>query len=61
MSGRGVFTRRRFLTGAGGLVAAAVAAGVVIDHSASGTAVPLADLPAPLPGLPVRQHAWERR
>jgi hypothetical protein len=59
MSGRGVFTRRRFLTGAGGLVAAAVAAGVVIDHSASGLAVPLAALPAPVPGLPARQHAWD--
>ncbi|HEX3804160.1 MAG TPA: hypothetical protein VHV75_15090 [Solirubrobacteraceae bacterium] len=59
MSGRGVFTRRRFLTGAGGLVAAAVAAGVVIDHSASGTAVPLAVLPAPVPGLPPGQHAWD--
>ena len=59
MSGRGVFTRRRFLTGAGGFVAAAVAAGVVIDQSASGPAVPLAVLPAPVPGLPVRQHAWD--
>ena len=58
MSSRGVLTRRRFLTGAGGL-AAAVAAGVVIDHSASGSAVPLADLPAPVSGLPVRQHAWD--
>ena len=59
MSGRGVFTRRRFLTSAGGLVAGAVAAGVVIDHSASGLGVPLADLPALVPGLPVRQHAWD--
>jgi hypothetical protein len=59
MSGRGVFTRRRFLTGAGGLAAAAVAAGVVIDQSAGGPAGPLAVLPAPLPGLPVRQYAWD--
>ncbi len=59
MNTRGVFTRRRFLTGAGGLATAAVAAGVVIDHSASGSAVPLAGLPAQLPGLPVRQHAWD--
>lgn len=59
MSGRGVFTRRRFLAGAGGFAAAAIAAGVVIDQSAAGTAVPLAALPAPVPGLPVRQHAWE--
>ena len=59
MSARGVFTRRRFLTGAGGVAAAAVAAGVVIDQSASGLAVPLADLPAPVPGLPARQHAWD--
>jgi hypothetical protein len=59
MSGRGVLTRRRFLTGAGGLVAAAVAAGVVIDQSAGGPAGPLADLPAPVPGLPVRQYAWD--
>jgi hypothetical protein len=59
MSGRGVFTRRRFLTGAGGLVAAAVAAGVVIDQSAGGPAGPLAVLPAPVPGLPVRQYAWD--
>ncbi|HWD69687.1 MAG TPA: hypothetical protein VG293_05790 [Solirubrobacteraceae bacterium] len=59
MSARGVFTRRRFLTGAGGLAAAAVAAGVVIDQSASGLAVPLAVLPAPVSGLPVRQHAWD--
>ncbi|MGH2836606.1 MAG: DUF7405 family protein, partial [Solirubrobacteraceae bacterium] len=49
----------RFLTGAGGIVAAAVAAGVVIDQSASGLAVPLAVLPAPVLGLPVRQHAWD--
>ena len=55
MGGRGVFTRRRFLIGAGGLVAA----GVVIDQSASGSAVPLAVLPEPVPGLPVRQHAWD--
>jgi hypothetical protein len=53
-----VFTRRRFLTGAGGLAAAAIAAGVAIDLSASGLAVPLADLPAPVPDLPPRQHAW---
>jgi hypothetical protein len=59
VSGRGVFTRRRFLTGAGGIAAAAIAAGVAIDLSASGLAVPLADLPAPLPGLPPRQHAWD--
>jgi hypothetical protein len=59
MSGRGVLTRRRFLTGAGGVLAAAVAAGVVIDQSASGTAVPLAVLPAPVPGLPLRQYAWD--
>jgi hypothetical protein len=59
MSTRGVFTRRRFLTGAGGLVAAAVAAGVVIDQSAGGPAGPLAVLPAPVPGLPVRQYAWD--
>ena len=59
MSERGVLTRRRFLTGAGGLVAAAVAAGVVIDQSASGTAVPLAVLPGAVAGLPLRQHAWD--
>ena len=59
MSTRGVFTRRRFLTGAGGLVAAAVAAGVVIDQSAGGPAGPLAVLPEPVPGLPVRQYAWD--
>ena len=59
MSARGALTRRRFLTGAGGLVAAAVAAGVVIDQSASGLAVPLAALPDAVPGLPVRQHAWD--
>ena len=59
MSSRGVLTRRRFLTGAGGLVAAAVAAGVVFERPASGSAVPLADLPALLPGLPVRQFAWD--
>jgi hypothetical protein len=59
MSTRGVFTRRRFLTGAGGLVAAAVAAGVVIDQSAGGPVGPLAVLPAPVPGLPVRQYAWD--
>ena len=59
MSTRGVLTRRRFLTGAGGLVAAAVAAGVVIDQSAGGPAGPLAVLPAPVPGLPVRQYAWD--
>ena len=58
MTARGVLTRRRFLAGAGGLVAAAVAAGVVIDQSASGSAVPLADLPGSVPGLPPRQHAW---
>jgi hypothetical protein len=58
VSESGVFTRRRFLTAAGGLVAAAAAAGVAMDHSASGSAVPLADLPAPVAGLPVRQHAW---
>jgi hypothetical protein len=55
----GVLTRRRFLAGAGGLAAAAVAAGVAIDHSASGRAVPLADLPVPVPGLSPRQHAWD--
>ncbi|HEX3616738.1 MAG TPA: hypothetical protein VHU61_09380 [Solirubrobacteraceae bacterium] len=59
MSGRGVFTRRRFLTGAGGLAAVAVAAGVVIDQSAGGPAGPLAVLPAPVSGLPVRQYAWD--
>jgi hypothetical protein len=59
MTDRGVLTRRRFLTGTAGLVAAAVAAGVVIDHSASGSAVPLADLPASVPGLPARQHGWD--
>jgi hypothetical protein len=59
MSGRGVLTRRRFLAGAGGLAAAAVAAGVVIDQSAGGTAVPLAVLPPALSGLPERQFAWE--
>jgi Dyp-type peroxidase family len=59
VSDRGVLTRRRFLTGAGGLAAAAVAAGVVIDHSASGRAVPLAALPVPVPGLDPRQHAWD--
>jgi len=59
MSGRGAFTRRRFLTGAGAVAATAVAAGVAIDLSASGRTVPLADLPAPIPGLPPRQYAWE--
>jgi hypothetical protein len=59
MSARGVLTRRRFLTGAGGLAAAAVAAGVVIDQSAGGPAGPLAVLPAPVPGLPMRQYAWD--
>jgi hypothetical protein len=59
MSGRGVLTRRRFLTGAGGLAAAAVAAGVVIDQSAGGPAGPLAVLPVPVPGLPARQYAWD--
>jgi hypothetical protein len=58
MTARGVLTRRRFIAGAGGLVAAAVAAGVAIDQSASGSALPLADLPGPVPGLPSRQHAW---
>jgi len=58
VSDRGVLTRRRFLTGAGGLAAAAIAAGVAIDLSTSGPAVPLVDLPAPVPGLPSRQHAW---
>jgi hypothetical protein len=58
MIGRGALTRRRFLTRGGGIAAGAVLAGVVIDQSASGLAVPLADLPAAKPGLPVRQHAW---
>ena len=58
MTARGVFTRRRFLAGAGGLVAAGVAAGVAIEQSASGSALPLADLPGPVSGLPARQHAW---
>jgi hypothetical protein len=55
---RSVFTRRRFVAGSGA-VAAAVAAGAVMDQSASGRAVPLADLPAPVDGLPVSQHAWD--
>jgi hypothetical protein len=58
MTARGVFTRRRFIAGAGGLVAAGVAAGVAIDQSASGSALPLADLPRPVSGLPLSQHAW---
>ena len=58
MSSRGVITRRRFLAGAGGIAAAALAAGVVIEQSAKGSDVPLARLPALIPGLPERQHAW---
>ncbi len=58
MSGHGVITRRRFLAGAGGLAAAALAAGVVIEQSAKGSDVPFAHLLTLLPGLPERQHAW---
>ncbi len=54
-----MITRRRFLAGAGGLAAAALAAGVVIEQSAKGSDVPLAHLPAMLAGLPERQHAWD--
>ncbi len=59
MSDRRGLTRRRFLKGAGGLAVVAVAAGVAIDLSTSGPAGPLVDLPAPVPGRPTRQHAWE--
>jgi hypothetical protein len=58
MNARGALTRRRFIAGAGGLAAAGIAAGLAIDQSASGSALPLADLPRPVPGLPPRQHAW---
>jgi hypothetical protein len=54
-----VISRRRFLTGAGGLAAGALAAGVVIEQSARGSNVPLTYLPTALPGLPERQHAWD--
>jgi hypothetical protein len=60
MTGGTGLTRRRFLIGAGGLAAAAAAAGIALDaRSASGTAVPLVPLPDQPAGLPARQHAWE--
>ena len=60
MSDGGGLTRRRFLIGAGAVVAAAIAAGVAVDaRNASGIAVPLVPLPERPAGLPARQHAWE--
>jgi hypothetical protein len=56
---RARLTRRRFLVGASA-VAAGAAVGVGIDSAAGGDGkpVPAVALPAPPPGLPVRQHAW---
>jgi hypothetical protein len=53
-------TRRRFLLGASAAAAGGAALGVGISgcSSATSAAVPSVALPAPAPGLPVRQHAW---
>ncbi|WP_249011071.1 hypothetical protein [Conexibacter sp. DBS9H8] len=55
-------SRRRFLTGAG-VAAGAVITGAAIDGCATTSApaaavLPRVTLPPPVPGLPVRQHAW---
>ncbi len=61
MSDGAGLTRRRFLIGAGAVVAAGIGAGVAVDaRKAGGAAVPLVPLPQQPPGLPIRQHAWSQ-
>jgi hypothetical protein len=55
-----MLTRRRFIVGAGAVVAAGAAAGIGIDRavSDSGTAPGAVALGSQPAGLPARQHAW---
>ncbi len=53
-----MLTRRKFLLGAGAVVAGGAAVGVGVAVSSSGHTVPLVPLGTQPAGLPERQHAW---
>lgn len=58
MNERRVLTRRRFLVGAGGLAASAIAAGVAVAAQQKPEELPHVALPA-APPRPERQFAWD--